>query len=73
LALAIAGYLGVWRGFGIAAHGADWFSHEIVERSSWLEANAWLISAITLLLAGGFQFSRSAACNTAVWLSIARH
>src|SRR5512147_1589162 len=24
LALVIVGYLGVWLGFGIAAHGADW-------------------------------------------------
>ena len=58
LALVIAGYLGIWLGFGIAAHGADWLLHEIVERSSWLEANAWLIGAGTLLLAGDFQFSR---------------
>jgi predicted metal-binding membrane protein len=58
LALVIAGYLGVWIGFGIAAHGADWLLHEIVERSSWLQANAWLIGAGTLLLAGAFQFSR---------------
>ena len=26
LALVIAGYLGVWLGFGIAAHGADWLT-----------------------------------------------
>ena len=58
LALVITGYLAVWMGFGIAAHGADWLLHEIVERSSWLEANAWLIGAATLLLAGAFQFSR---------------
>src|SRR5258708_13209250 len=58
LTLVIAGYLAVWLGFGIAAHGADWLLHEIVERSSWLEAHAWLIGAATLLLAGGFQFSR---------------
>jgi predicted metal-binding membrane protein len=58
LALVIAGYLAVWLAFGIAAHGADWLLHEIVERSAWLEANAWLIGAGTLLLAGAFQFSR---------------
>ena len=58
LALVIAGYLLIWLGFGIIAHGADWLLHEIVERSSWLEAHAWLIGAATLLLAGGFQFSR---------------
>jgi predicted metal-binding membrane protein len=56
--LVIAGYLGVWLGFGIFAHGADWLLHEIVERSGWLEANARFIGAATLLLAGAFQFSR---------------
>jgi predicted metal-binding membrane protein len=45
-------------GFGIFAHGADWLLHQIVERSSWLEANASLIGAATLVVAGGFQFSR---------------
>lgn len=58
LALLIVGYLGVWAGFGVAAHMADWLLHEMVERSPWLEANAWMIGAATLLLAGGFQFSR---------------
>jgi len=56
-ALVIAGYLGAWAGFGVAAHLADWVLHEIVERSSWLEANAWVIGGGTLLLAGAFQFS----------------
>lgn len=56
-ALVIAGYLGAWAGFGVAAHLADWMLHEIVERSSWLAANAWVIGAGTLLLAGAFQFS----------------
>ena len=56
--LVIAGYLAVWLGFGIAAHGADWIVHEIVERSAWLEANAWVIGAATLFVAGAFQFSR---------------
>src|SRR5262245_61307308 len=58
LTLVVAGYLGVWLGFGILAHGTDWLLHEIVERSSWLEANAWLIGTATLLVAGAFQFSR---------------
>ena len=58
LALVIAGYLAVWLGFGIAAHAGDWLVHELVEHSSWLEARAWLIGAATLILAGGFQFSR---------------
>jgi len=58
IGLVIGGYLAIWIGFGIAAHTADWLLHEIVERSSWLEARAWLIGAATLMIAGGFQFSR---------------
>jgi predicted metal-binding membrane protein len=58
IALVIAGYLSVWTAFGVAAHLADWVLHEVVERAAWLEANAWVIGAGTLLLAGAFQFSR---------------
>jgi predicted metal-binding membrane protein len=58
MALVITGYLGVWAGFGVAAHLADWVLHEVVEHTAWLEANPWVIGATTLLLAGGFQFSR---------------
>ncbi len=58
LTLVIAGYVGVWLGFGVLAHGADWLLHEIVEHSPRLEANAQFIGAGTLLLAGAFQFSR---------------
>jgi predicted metal-binding membrane protein len=58
VALVVLGYLGVWAGFGVAAHASDWLLHQAVERSTWLEANAWAIGAGTLLLAGGFQFTR---------------
>jgi predicted metal-binding membrane protein len=58
MALLITGYLAVWAAFGLAAHLADWGLHELVERTAWLEANASVIGASTLLLAGGFQFSR---------------
>jgi predicted metal-binding membrane protein len=58
VALVILGYLAVWAGFGVAAHASDWLLHQAVERSTWLEANAWAIGAGTLLLAGGFQFTR---------------
>ena len=57
MALVIAGYLAVWAGFGVVAHVADWALHQVVEGSSWLAANAWIIGAGTLLLAGAFQFS----------------
>jgi len=58
IGLVIGGYLGIWIGFGIAAHAGDWLVHELVERSSWLEARAWLIGAAILMIAGAFQFSR---------------
>jgi len=54
----VAGYLGVWLAFGIAAHSADWVLHQVAEHSPWLETNGWVIGAATLLLAGGFQFTR---------------
>lgn len=57
LALLLAGYLGLWTLFGIVVHMADFVLHQIVERVAWLDANHWLISAGTLLLAGLFQFS----------------
>jgi predicted metal-binding membrane protein len=58
LAVVIAGYLAIWLVFGIAAHSADWLLHQVAERTPWLETNGWVIGASTLLLAGGFQFSR---------------
>jgi predicted metal-binding membrane protein len=58
MAAVIAGYLGIWLGFGIAAHSADWVLHQAVERSPWLETNGWIIGAGTLVLAGAFQFTR---------------
>lgn len=58
IALLITGYLSVWAGFGAVAHLADWLLHELVERNPWLEANAYVIGAATLLLAGAFQFTR---------------
>jgi predicted metal-binding membrane protein len=32
--------------------------HQVAEHSPWLETNGWIIGAATLLLAGGFQFTR---------------
>lgn len=57
VALLIAGYVSVWALFGVAAHVGDRGLHEVVERSAWLEANAWLLGAGTLLLAGAYQFT----------------
>ncbi|HEU4341890.1 MAG TPA: DUF2182 domain-containing protein [Candidatus Binatia bacterium] len=57
VALAVLGYLAVWTGFGVAAHLVDWLVHQLAERSSWLEANSWIVGAGTFLVAGGFQFT----------------
>jgi predicted metal-binding membrane protein len=58
MALVVIGYLAVWTAFGATAHLADWVLHELVEHNLWLETNAYIIGAGTLLLAGAFQFSR---------------
>lgn len=55
--LLVAGYIGVWTLFGGLALVGDLFIHETVGRSVWLEANAWLIGAGTITLAGLYQFT----------------
>ncbi len=57
VALLIVGYLSTWALFGVIAHIGDRGLHDIVERSAWLEENAWLLSSGTLLLAGVYQFT----------------
>ncbi len=53
----VAGYLGVWLAFGVAAHLFDLCLHEALERVFWLQMNPWIFGAGPLLLAGLFQFS----------------
>lgn len=55
--LLIAGYLSIWVLFGGLAHFGDLLIHEVVERSVWLESNAWVIGAGTIMLAGIYQFT----------------
>jgi predicted metal-binding membrane protein len=55
--LLITGYLGVWMLFGVGVHLGDWALHQAAERSTWLQANAWVPGAVTLVLAGLYQFS----------------
>lgn len=55
--LLIAGYLAVWTVFGGLAHVGDLLIHEVVHHVAWLDANAWVISAAILALAGLYQFS----------------
>jgi predicted metal-binding membrane protein len=57
LVLLIAGYLLVWAAFSLAAHLGDRGLHAIVERSAWLEDNAWLIGGGTVAVAGLYQFT----------------
>lgn len=57
LVLLICGYLGIWMLFGALAHIGDLFVHEAVEHSVWLEANAWVIGAGTIMFAGIYQFT----------------
>jgi len=57
VALAAAGYLAIWGGFGVAAHLADAAVVELVRGSEWLSRNGWAIAAAVLALAGLFQLS----------------
>ncbi len=57
LALVVAGYLGAWLAFGVAAHAFDLALHGALERSRWLQSNAWVFGAGPLLVAGAFQFT----------------
>ena len=57
MAWVIAGYLGVWLAFGVAAHMTDWVLHVALEHIDWAQENLWVFGAGPLLLAGGFQFT----------------
>ncbi len=53
----IAGYLSVWVLFGLLVHLGDWALHEAIDRIPWLEANARMLGAAILVLAGIYQFT----------------
>ena len=57
MALLIAGYLEVWILFGILVYAGDWALHQAVRQSAWLMANAWMLGALVLILAGVYQFT----------------
>lgn len=57
MALLVIGYLAIWGLFGLAAHLADGAVLFVVRQSDWLTANAWVIGAAVLALAGLYQFS----------------
>ena len=57
VALCVAGYLGVWAGFGYVAYVADIGVHSAVEHIGWLEQRPWLVGGGVLAVAGAYQFS----------------
>jgi predicted metal-binding membrane protein len=57
VSLVIAGYLSIWTLFGVMVYLGDWGLHLAVEQLAWLETNAWVIGAGTLVLAGLYQFT----------------
>jgi predicted metal-binding membrane protein len=58
VALLVAGYVGAWLAFGVAAHAADFALRGFAADSFWLQANAWVVGAALLGVAGAFQFTR---------------
>lgn len=57
IGLLIAGYLAVWAGFGVVAHGLYLGLFAVAPDEAWLAAHGWIFGAATLGLAGIFQFS----------------
>jgi len=57
IGLLVAGYLAVWLASGVVTHAgyAAWYA--LVERTSWLRANAWSLGASIVLLAGVYQLT----------------
>ncbi len=58
VALVVAGYLATWAAFGALAYAGAVSFREATARTPWLSENAWLLGAATLLVAGGYQFTR---------------
>ena len=55
--LVVIGYLSVWASFGVVVHVGDLAIHEAAEQVTWLDSNAWVIGAATVMLAGIYQFT----------------
>lgn len=53
----LAAYVGVWTGFAIAAFVGEIALQGLVHRWQWLHHRPWIIAGLTIILAGGFQFS----------------
>ncbi|MBI2320932.1 MAG: DUF2182 domain-containing protein [Chloroflexi bacterium] len=57
VALLLTGYLLIWTLFGALVYAGDAVLHALAEPGGWLQANAWLLGAGTLVLAGLYQFT----------------
>jgi len=57
ISLLIVGYLGTWAVFGVTLYAGDWWLHRAVEASESLANQAWRFSALTVLVAGVYQFT----------------
>ena len=58
LCVVCAGFVAVWFGFGLVAHGADEALQWMFARMPALATHAWVVAAVVLAGAGAFQFSR---------------
>jgi predicted metal-binding membrane protein len=57
LAAFLAGYAAVWSAFALVAFLGDGLVHRLADSWPWLADHPWTIGAITLAVAGAFQFS----------------
>jgi predicted metal-binding membrane protein len=53
----LIGYLSMWTTVGMLVYLADTVVHELEARAGLLADHGWAITALTLLVAGAFQFS----------------
>jgi predicted metal-binding membrane protein len=57
LAAFLAGYAAVWSAFAVMAFLGDDLVHRLTDAWPWLGDRPWLVGAVTLAVAGAFQFS----------------
>jgi predicted metal-binding membrane protein len=53
----LSAYAAVWTGFALIAFVGDIGVHELIHHWDWLHHRPWITAGLTLVLAGGFQFS----------------
>jgi predicted metal-binding membrane protein len=57
LAAFLAGYAAVWTAFALVAFLGDSLVHGLTDSWPWLADHPWMVGAVTLAVAGSFQFS----------------